>query len=49
MLTNKSDIKQYILKSWKISDGSRITEMLLRYWCPKDKQESLLDIAEKNV
>jgi hypothetical protein len=43
---NEKDKKEYILKSWKVSNGKRITEMLKRYW-KLNKIDDMLAEAKK--
>ena len=44
---NKEDIKKYILKTWSVSSGKRITAMLKKYWeLKEEKINSAPDIVE---
>ena len=50
IMMEKSEIKKYIMKTWNVSSGKRITEMLKRYFAKdnlKPVQSNLIETAKE--
>lgn len=45
-MDNKSK-KEYIKKTWRVSSGKRLSEMLRRYWQIKPKKVATSEDAER--
>ena len=45
---NKLEQKKYIIKTWKLSSGKRITQMLNKYW-ETDKNDGDIIATAKQI
>ena len=44
---NKQEQKEWIKKRWKVSNGKRITEMLLHYFELKEPKQDIVSVAKE--